>query len=815
MVASQLLGADVPASLHKLAEHASDAISRPSFQLILAFVKQDEIRPAMGSAGSVAFFMDYLKKKDSEAEAEPDNETFSVVNALCLCCREAVNRVRIREQKGLHLLLEILQQDQFSKIHDRIISALVCYLYDDASFNVLLDNGVVPILLHHLKTHAGLETSEPDIMETPRKSTGGKCKPAVVVPDVNDDDPVANQQDTPSVNITIQPATPIKGRPISKRLEAARMRFRTQGLRLCASAPGALNLMGEPNSEASETQTLGEACDSGAASSTLNPSKSVSTLSNMVKDVESPKCSDGTPNMKSKPTYSMDSPTYQQVLEWKMDDYYNASGMKRDPVSFTDGSEGGSSPRNFDVTFSPSHSGPYSPMSVASYMSSECCSLEYSPPSSPLSTGVGMSPPSSPFSAAQSANMSPEWSPVQCHSPASPRSPWWYKGEGQDDYLLYSSEEEDEDHHNQPTCKEESDAQKPEEPGLQNESISETFLDILNEDPVYCEAIHGSDFGKALMGASLTRQLSVASQLGEESPSTQPKAKKFKAAPSTKRRLLSPDTRRKIQEAVEKNLQSSESRDGLEKVFSAKSDLQIQDVGNKESKLKDSKKITEHNILVLLSRVSYLENPSKYLVNTSCLTTLCMYIKQVKDPLPRCGRLLQRLTRNFLCFESLILGMAPSVFDIVLQMTNNQDDCKTDDIPSNNKTIPTSPAPSSSKTTDKTGEKSDPESSKGQSESINQAKDECGRGVKRKRELSSESRSASNPNILLEIDKTTMLEDLRRQLLNNLACVAESRFGKGTILSILQKGTHVQREQCAVCLPYLCRYANVFNLIFC
>ncbi len=65
-------------------------------------------------------------------------DKFSIINAFCLCSHEAVNRIRIRDAKGLELIMLLLSNDEYSLIHNRLISCLVCFLYDDSSFEVTI-----------------------------------------------------------------------------------------------------------------------------------------------------------------------------------------------------------------------------------------------------------------------------------------------------------------------------------------------------------------------------------------------------------------------------------------------------------------------------------------------------------------------------------------------------------------------------------------------------------------------------------------------------------------------------------------------------
>ena len=93
-----------------------------------------------------------------------------VVSVLCLCCKEAVNRVKLREDGVLKLFITYLKDDSYKTLHLRIVSALVCFLYDETSFDTLLDNGLVPVLIRHLRSYL-----DEDSVMCCSTSVGGAC----------------------------------------------------------------------------------------------------------------------------------------------------------------------------------------------------------------------------------------------------------------------------------------------------------------------------------------------------------------------------------------------------------------------------------------------------------------------------------------------------------------------------------------------------------------------------------------------------------------------------------------------------------------
>ena len=60
---------------------------------------------------------------------------------------------------------------------------------------------------------------------------------------------------------------------------------------------------------------------------------------------------------------------------------------------------------------------------------------------------------------------------------------------------------------------------------------------------------------------------------------------------------------------------------------------------------------TENHILIILSRISQMDNPSKYLVTIETMCCLLDYIRSVYQAEKRAARILSRLLQNPLCFE--------------------------------------------------------------------------------------------------------------------------------------------------------------------
>ena len=76
-----------------------------------------------------------------------EKEIAHCITALCLYCRESVNRMKLREFGGLRLFIELLNNPDQGKIHDRIINSLLQFAYDDLGMRVLQHYGLIPCLV--------------------------------------------------------------------------------------------------------------------------------------------------------------------------------------------------------------------------------------------------------------------------------------------------------------------------------------------------------------------------------------------------------------------------------------------------------------------------------------------------------------------------------------------------------------------------------------------------------------------------------------------------------------------------------------------
>ena len=106
----------------------------------------EQLRPGLGAAGTVELLVEKFKSGRSGVEGD------SLVRTLCLYCREAVNRIRMREGGGCSVLVSVLASPDSSQvIKDTVLRSLLQFLYDNHSLNVLMSEGLIPCLVRLLQ----------------------------------------------------------------------------------------------------------------------------------------------------------------------------------------------------------------------------------------------------------------------------------------------------------------------------------------------------------------------------------------------------------------------------------------------------------------------------------------------------------------------------------------------------------------------------------------------------------------------------------------------------------------------------------------
>jgi len=137
--------------LVKLASEGQKDISDNSLGVLVNLSQHDQLRPSLGNADVVDILVKTFHRCDKNSQLKN-----SVMTALCLYCRESVNRVKLREAGGCKLFVEVLssKEEEMMNLQDIVLNSLLQFIYDNHSLNVLMDQGLIPSLIQMLQEYS-------------------------------------------------------------------------------------------------------------------------------------------------------------------------------------------------------------------------------------------------------------------------------------------------------------------------------------------------------------------------------------------------------------------------------------------------------------------------------------------------------------------------------------------------------------------------------------------------------------------------------------------------------------------------------------
>lgn len=171
----QLVHGENLSLLVEIAQRDNASLCKQAISLLLLAIKVPLLRPLVGNSGAIPFFIQSVK----DDEFRPRGDTLRFVNAMAISCQDVVNRCRVRESGGLELILQLLNRVDWARIHNRLISALVCFIYDESSLQVLLSQEMCISLVSHLCRCADLTSCEPEavVVKSPECSSQNAIGP--------------------------------------------------------------------------------------------------------------------------------------------------------------------------------------------------------------------------------------------------------------------------------------------------------------------------------------------------------------------------------------------------------------------------------------------------------------------------------------------------------------------------------------------------------------------------------------------------------------------------------------------------------------
>ena len=132
-----------------------DEIQENSINILCTLTEYATVRVSVGTSGGIEAFLHQIRARGPLL--------FSSIKGICRCCREAVNRNKVRSCGGLELLLDILRCPEYTKAFDNILGGFSCFTYDDVALRYMIANGLIPILVSIL--HKQLFPENKDIAE--------------------------------------------------------------------------------------------------------------------------------------------------------------------------------------------------------------------------------------------------------------------------------------------------------------------------------------------------------------------------------------------------------------------------------------------------------------------------------------------------------------------------------------------------------------------------------------------------------------------------------------------------------------------------
>lgn len=125
---------------------SSGPLEELALKTLANLCSQGCLRPLVGSSGAIPKFVKEVKRDPAKSSG--------FLRALCLCCKEAVNRVKVKDSGGLEVLIGFLSAHPKHPLTRLAILACVDFVYDEVALEQLQDLGLIPLLVSRLVEYA-------------------------------------------------------------------------------------------------------------------------------------------------------------------------------------------------------------------------------------------------------------------------------------------------------------------------------------------------------------------------------------------------------------------------------------------------------------------------------------------------------------------------------------------------------------------------------------------------------------------------------------------------------------------------------------
>ena len=129
--------------------HPQSSVCESAIKVLLSTAKCSDGRVALSNAGGIETLVGLMERYSTQRGVLRE-----VVGALCLCCSDVISRQRLRDSGGLSKLIAMLASDAHLSLHGNILSALICYYFDEVSLKAMVKGmGLLQALVFHLSTN--------------------------------------------------------------------------------------------------------------------------------------------------------------------------------------------------------------------------------------------------------------------------------------------------------------------------------------------------------------------------------------------------------------------------------------------------------------------------------------------------------------------------------------------------------------------------------------------------------------------------------------------------------------------------------------
>ena len=138
-------------SLLNLTLHLNPKIQHAALHALLLCSKFSDCCSSIATPEGIGLFLRHLQQiQDMEVKS-------FIGQILCYCCWNVLCRNRMIQCMGVAKMIEMLGDSDFHRLHDKVLSALMCYYYNEPGLKEMVDMGLVTVLIQTLSSIVEIE----------------------------------------------------------------------------------------------------------------------------------------------------------------------------------------------------------------------------------------------------------------------------------------------------------------------------------------------------------------------------------------------------------------------------------------------------------------------------------------------------------------------------------------------------------------------------------------------------------------------------------------------------------------------------------